>query len=378
MTTKIATSDAQFLDAWDLIKNWRISSLTGLSHRVGNSAAAINSIVREMNNALSRNPRANFARCQPLGIADTTGADPLFVATYYDGIENARTWRCHIIAVPRTYVGAESSWAYRTYNDRESTPATTAYCDEVDAYEDVFETEFTCDRGDRAAGEIVECLTTLYGFTALAVTFEDEPLTELDTSIHQYADPLGIVKGGKVIEDNASDIYGAFEALRLYHLPSVVQWSAAGMIAEPDAPGDDTCITVISASLVNVLDQTVTARTADTPGWCCDRYKAGTQVGSPPNSNVTCTARVYAEAIGGDGTVRFVGPEHTASNYTEITVPAGGGLNWYGAAENVWYLNADAEYDDATVNCNKTDVLASCAGGGTLYIRALAGWQVFP
>ena len=125
---------------------------------------------------------------------------------------------------------------------------------------------------------------------------------------------------------------------------------------------------VTSSTYVNVLDNSVTSRTATSPGFVAHLYKAARGIQS------TIKVRVWAYARGtGTQSIVFYGPTHVASNYAEFSVGAVAG--WSGGAGYELYLNSEATNVDATTARNKIDVHGKSTG--TLYIWALIAQYVY-
>ena len=158
----------------------------------------------------------------------------------------------------------------------------------------------------------------------------------------------------------------------------VFSWAAVGRTATP-AASDHTGLVITSGSYVNVFDQTITARTATSPGSVSLAYKCGVGRDDMEYGNkvkVQCSV-LATKTAGDDGYVKFIGPDHIASNEVELTIAGGSGPSWsgYGSSSFI-YLNSDSNYDDTDTSRNKIDVHAK-VDGGTLYIYGIRCYIVY-
>lgn len=346
--------------------------------RMGNSVMAPFVCGSAINLMLAAEPRPVFCHSTLIEAADATGVDPLYVWTQPDDIYNARQQIVHIVAAPRTSGAAGSySYAMRYGHTEYSRYATAIRTDtakaSVDQFEDVFEASWISERGARQRGNWNDGISTFNGYTILSVVVHDMPHCALNTDLHYYVNTPALHQGDSVLADIAEDVRAKQHELRQYSLPIVLSWSAQGITALPGAPGDKTGIVTASGTYVNAFDQSVTSRTATSPGVCVARQYAA--VGCASYIPVVC--RVYAEAATADCTVKFIGPDGVTTQTTEITIPADAGPHWYGTDDNIIQLNGAIAATDATANRNKIDVHVKAGTGGTLYLRAAVAWERF-
>lgn len=347
----------------------------GTQRRQGNSALGPRILAHGTNALLSTHPRPIFQKSQPLASADSTGLDPCYLWTYPDETPNGREYLIHITAIPRL-TGLTYGYAMRYESGGLYSTATTfATVALQNLWEDVFEFTYVVQRGNRSLADVLSGLSTQNGFVILAVTVQDWPLSEFDDSLHVCVNANAAKRGGKVLADACEDVRAALHDVRSHTLPTVFRWTAQGVTATPAVPGDYSCVTVTSTTFVNILDQAVYARTADSPGVSVDRQHAGVGV----QSSIYCSGTVLARAVGANATVRFYGPDHTANNYVDVTITAGGtGVGQWGGASSIFYLNPSAAFDDATTAKNKVDVHAMVAAGGCLYLSAAEAHERWP
>jgi hypothetical protein len=199
------------------------------------------------------------------------------------------------------------------------------------------------------------------------------------------------VLGGHVLEALRSVLH----SVRSKNLPIIISWCATGdgtdfaTTAAADE-ANERGIYIESTDYVNVLAPGLSAanswatRTAGTPGFLAHVYACGR--GEPTTADgakLRIECYVLAKATTEDGTVRFAGPDTWASNNTEITVTAAGGLDWYGSDANGIYLDTSVANDNATTARAKIDVCAKAGAGegedpdGTLSIYGIFVHAVF-
>jgi hypothetical protein len=332
-----------------------------------------------LNSVLGAYPRTVFTRSFPVDVAADTGAEPLFFWVYPDEIYNARRQLVRIIAVPRTFLSDDYSSYAMKYNSggydwtSYASASKSGLVSSVSMCGDVFEASYHFDRGDRAAADLLDGLSTFNGYTILSVSVEDAALTTLDTDDHLYCNSEDAKNGEYVTENLPDDLRSNMHEVRQFSLPLVFAWSAQGLGATPSAPGDKTGSTTTSTTYVNMLDQTVTSRTATSPGMCVDREHAATGLAV----NIPCTPRTFAYATGADGYVKLIGPDHDGANEAEITVTAGTALQWWGTDSDSFNLNADAGAALGDTERNKIDVHTKVDVGGTLYVYNACAWQTY-
>lgn len=358
-------------------RNWT-PDLDGTERRLWNSAAAINGLVGVGNHLLGRSPRTSFCQYWPVGKCDTSGLNPLHRWRYNDNLDNGRTVVYRIIALTRA-TGAGDAKAYRTGDSATATPAANGTDLNAAFPSHVFYHEIRYSRGNPNNAEIAEGLSTQNGYTVLDVVAQDEELGFLDPNYHLFMGGRA-TSGDPVVANLLENIRTNFHEHRRTCLPIVGSWAAVGTTTKPGAaPGDHTGLRIDSTSFVNVFDQTVTARTAYSEGISAHRQWAG--VGAEDEDygkRVKIVCAVYAEKDSADaGVVRFIGPDHVASNSVDITVTGDAAAGWFGGSTNYVYLNPAAANTLETTARNKIDIHAKCTSAGQLYIWGIRLWEMY-
>lgn len=149
---------------------------------------------------------------------------------------------------------------------------------------------------------------------------------------------------GKLIDVVQNDTDAIFKVARRQHFC----WSRRGSTSA-DA------IVRTSATLANLLDQTILTRSTTSPGWHCPAKKAGR---FSSGGKVECDAEVYCVQTGtGPGTVRF----QSSVNSVDISIPA---------PTAAWYKSTQTLQLDTSAETDKVDVLI--AGDGLTDLRVWA------
>jgi len=367
------------IDPVGACKNWT-QKASGAQARMGNRAVAMQQLAHAVNRALSRFPRIHASKAQPIAQADTAGSDPLYVWRIDDIVDNARSYTVTVLALPRA-TGSGSCYAGK-YGGSEATPTADALYLSP-ALVDVFEAEYQVTRGAVTDAEANDGISTYNGYTVLDVVVQDDEISSLDTALHQYCNPALAHCGEKVLADIAEQIRAAFHEQRTTNLP-IWGWCGqayGGSWATP-AVSNHRAIVINSSTYVNVLDQSVTSRTATSPG--CNHVVQYCGLGASDETigkQLKCYCRVFAAVDGGvsNGEVKFIGPTHVASNDITIAVTPGVAAAWYGNSSSYLYLNGSSTPTDTGTTRNKIDIHAKVATAptNTLYIYAIKRWLGF-
>lgn len=362
-------------------QNWT-ADYDGTETPMGNRAVAPTSIAHAINHMLARHPRPLFSYFSPIGQADNGGMDPLLRWMHLDNFDNGRSYTVHIIAVmPESVVTAwyAQQWSGADFYDAGNITAKSAVVtNSVDRYRDVVYLSFKVQRGAVTDATCEDGLSTFDGCTVLAVTVIEDVITELDTTIHTYCNPLLARQGKAIVADAVADVRAKLHERRSTGLPIVVNWSAQGDDGTPSVPGDQTGLHITSTSYVNLFDQSEVARTATSPGWCCSALWCGRGLRTATGNNkVKVVLRVLGEADSNNGMIYFEGSDNIASNSTEITITGAGGLGWYGSDSNFVYLDSSIAVDSLTTAMNKIDALGKVITSGNVYVYAIRGWVIY-
>ncbi len=358
-----------------------IQDIDEAQRRQGNSGAILAKLGDYANHILRYSPRVIFSKMIPWGASDHTGIDPLLVWKYFDGNENGRSLDVRVLFFPR-YAGAgDAEIAQDTASDIPSAGPITSFqrnqtFSSIDLYRSIESGFYKVSRGDANDAEIVDGLSSFNGLTVAGVIVQESKLSYLDSVNETYVPTGDLVKGEKVLSAGVTSLVDGIHACRKNQLPIVWSWCSLGNTATPST-SDETGIHVTSATYVNAFDQTITTRTATSPGGCTNGWYCGIgNVNTGSGNQVKVMCRVLANATVGNGTVKFEGPDHAASNLTEITVTGGGGLDWYGDDTNFIYLNSESGWSDSTTARNKIDALLKVASDD-LYVYGIRCWMVY-
>lgn len=372
MSIKIATPHQFFeSDVGFMARNF-VQHEDGTESRMGNKGGALWHMAHQMNHLLGRHPRPVFSKAWPQGSMYAFSKDPIARWRYYDSTENGFNSTMHVVGMPRQneetdcYAGQWSGSDIYVAGQVGNTHNKAAGA--VTFFTDAFYTQVDIYRGVSNKVQIEDGMTTLGGMGVLSINVQERELPFLDTSDHRYAS-TDLAGFGKLITTEAPEsLRATMHAIRTTMLPVVGSWASIGDDARP-ASSSAFGIVVSGAGFVNLLDQTHSSRSATSPGHNTNMQYAGWGL----DDDIPVVCQVLAEATTNDGTVRFEGPDHIASNTTDITVTGGGGLAWYGDSTNTIQLNARADPSDlTTTEQNKIDPLAEVNSGGTLYIH---GWR---
>jgi hypothetical protein len=371
----------KLLDVEKLCRNWKQNS-DGTQVEMGTRAAALEMLAKALNRLLGRMPRTVFQMAQPITsptayLADQVGSDPLYVWKYRDGVVNARQQEVRIITTERAS-GSGNSYARRENNSAGERTDIIDYTRALNLCENLFTAYYPVRVGGPCMAETTDGISTFNKYPLFDVVVQDAEIYDLDTDVHRYVDP-GLAKTGEpVLARLLEEIRRLFHELRTENLPIFGMGCSqcqAGTWATPSST--DETATVIDGAVVgtdtyvNISDQTVTSRTATSPGIFCYAYRAGIGTYDEfPGTTTKLMCRVFGQAPSHNMTVKFIGPDHVTANWTEITVTAGGGAAWHGTASNFIYLNTAAADNDTTTERNKVDIHAKMAGASNGYIYA--------
>lgn len=367
------------LDAF--CQNWA-ADYDGTEVAMGNHAAAAIAEAHAANHMFARHARPIFNYFCPIAGANPTGLAPLLRWLYLDNKDNERSYTVNIIAVmPESVVNEwyAQQWSGATnYAAGNITAKSAQITNSVRRYQDLVALSFRVSRGAVTDAVVEDGLSTFDGCTILAVTVYEDVLAEIDTSIHTYCNPFLAKPGKQIVEGVVSDLRTKVHELRTTGLPIVFSWAAQGDTGTPAVPGAATGLHVTSTSYVNLFDQSEAARTAVTPGQCCQALYCGRgKRAIAGNGQTKVVFRVLANATTNNGVVKFEGSDNIASNLTEITVTGGGGLAWYGSDSNFIYLDTTVAVDNLTTAMNKIDALGKIVTSGDMFVYALRGWIIY-
>ena len=173
----------------------------------------------------------------------------------------------------------------------------------------------------------------------------EPPIQVLDTASDVCVDYLSRFAGEQPIYDaDVAELLGTYR--KLYE--QAHKHLIAHVVDDGSAP-----LTRTTASLANLLDQSVTTYGADTPGWPLDvRYCV-----SASQTEVPVTVAIYASCPGGTGEVDV----STSADNTSVAVTA---EQWYEVT-----LNADAQ-----AATEKLDIMFLGDGANPCKVWAVSAW----
>jgi hypothetical protein len=314
-----------------------------------------------------------------------TGADPLYQWKLDDDWDNGRIRTYRILAMPRTSAPGGAGGDAEAYVEGSSSDTTGDMHTGTEVWtspvypQDLRYIEIRYSRGAKGGAETTDGITVANGYTICDIAVCDEWSWNIDDSNEVGAPANGPWAGDEVLANRPKAIAEAFHKFRTLNMPLAFSWSANNCTnnnnpSNPSASG----IPIKTATMQNICDSTVTARSATSPGIFCPGYKAGRgDSGLTVGASVKVQCRVLAKNVdsGSTATVRFQGPNHAANNYTDISIPVGANPAWAGTTSNYIKLNTNAEDDDATLAMNKIDILAQAVDASNyLYIYAVCGW----
>ncbi len=373
--SKIILSGTQKLDMQGQCRNWK-QDLSGTQRRMGNNSRALQELASAVNDLLARHPRPMFTQAWSNSSTTYIDMDPSLIWKYKDTVKNGRNHRYIITGFP--YITTETGTSsYVTRYPEDDVNSTVHYTNMafVNYWGDVWHDEFIANRGNETNTEVSFGVKTVGSYKILGLCVYDEPLDSLETSIHTYCEPLLSRKGGRILADALEDIRAKFHKVRSENLPIVLCWSAFGLTGGSD-PGDQFGFVITEDSFVNILDHTITSRSAVSPGARVDaKYWGRGPEWSDSGKLCKVMCRVYGYTNGNTGRVRFYGSDVIADNYTEITITSTPG--WFGDSTNFIYLDTQETTQDNdyfTTADNKIDVMALVNNGNYLSIQALSAW----
>jgi len=365
-----------FLDLASVCKNWT-QTPAGTDRRMANHASAIRNLATTLNRLLARYPRTMaWMATQPAYAYNGATANPLYYYRYRDNWVNGRTLVARLLVLPRES-GTGDAYAenYGGSASNEETSVMNWTVTSANLFRDLRQAQFTIERGAASGGALQRGLSTYNNYTVIDFVLQDQALSDLDTASHDYVDPNLAKAGAEVLADLLEDVRAKFHTLRTENLSQAFCWMAQWPAGSPATPSssDQTGLVTTSSTYVNILDQTVTARSATSPGFCCPAYAAGRgNVAISANQILNVMATAQGQAPSGTGMVKFEGP----LNSVEVTITAAAGVAWYDAASAI-QLDTTVDDDDATTARNKIDIFFKVAAG-SLYLYGLNGWYQLP
>lgn len=362
--------------------NWTLdaeSTQVAMSNR-GN---AIRAQSNALNFLLARCPRPLFQVSIPAASVTETDHDPYFIWRYWDDFNNGRTYTVHMVGYGPAAKPSDHSTALQyagaTHYTNEFVTFGYEYTNGPNLFQDAKQLSYQIIRGAAGDGWAMDGINTLNGLGLLCITVYEDPLDLLVDGTHTLAYPDSGRYGQEQIASIGQNHRVALHTRRSTGLPMAFWWGALGNTGTPAAPGDVTCLRCDQTSYYNAFDngESVAVRSVDSPGF---RFNAQ-YLGRGPDSEIAgqrvkviCTVLGYAD--GGNGTVKFVGPNSFSNNEIEISLADGGGLAWYGSDASFVYLDTTVAADNATLAMNKIDPFLKVSAGD-MYVYGMCGRVVY-
>lgn len=379
-------------------RNWRTTA-GGTERRMSNQASALMAIGTAINYALAQRPRILASAGQqiywdgtggtpPSNIthhAQTSASSPNYVSHFRDGVDNAdkRTGRMLLLPTTNDSGNGRAELSVAMDGGMNITMDVPRVVDEPDLLWDMYSSVAHYYRSKETSSphaapniEKFDSLDTYNGCTVLDWQYQENAISELDTFLHNYVDTAGLVSGEAILSTEFNNMVTLFHELRKENVPLAFQWhgeQSSGAYATPAASNKQAFVTT-STSYVNIFDQTVTSRSATSPGITIPADYMG--VGLATTANITL--RAYGHGTSGStpaGYIKFIGPNGSA----EIEVGGVGAV--CGSDSDTLALNADihpaasgADALGTSTDQNKIDIHFKSNGAGTVCLHQLVGW----
>jgi hypothetical protein len=335
-----------------------------------------------LNHLEGRTPRMLFAQAWDEASITSCNSSPTMTARWIDNVVNARDREYRVLALPYDlpgesagdgnarviYTNAVGS-TNAVFTEEEGTPA---FCEDV-----VYRT-FSTARGGASNAVVTEMISTSNGLPLVDFCCQEKQVNTLDSALdHDFVYAYGASPGAAIVTGLLEDLRAKFHRLRMgqnrlaFCFLGLASGNAYGTISTGVG---GFCTT--SPTYANMLDATVTTRTADSPGVMVPGYASG--LGLSNSSGVQIYMLAAIGATSGDGILKVIGPDHVAGNDAEIVVDTTA-PTWY-ASGPVQLNTESAEATDATTARNKLDFhfLAAEIGENpaALYVYALLGFTL--
>jgi len=369
------------VDISHIADNW-VVDIDGTARRMSSRVRPIQALAEATTHLVGQSPRITFGMARPTdGLADSMNtAEPLHVWQYNDNDRQGRDRVVRILAVPMAanvsntntvaavYLGTQNQQSY-SYNLNVGT----------NYHWDLYYTEIDVPRGDEANAVINTGISTYGAMRIMDLVVQDKEIYDLQSDVHESvtmdtARPMDVITP-QLVDDTRKALHNQ----RTKGQPVESCWSAdtvSGTWNPAASPGDRRGITVDPAAVgadtyVNLLDQSFTARAANSPGFSSHVYRAGYGNDATANGqSVKCVWRFHAGLDDTDisnARIKVQGPADSA----EVNVVAGiGAPDWYTAT--TVHANAAIADDDESISRNKFDLFAQ-AHNGAVHIL---GWTM--
>jgi hypothetical protein len=333
-----------------------------------------------LNHLEGRTGRMLFAQAYDAVSVVACNSNPLLSVRWIDNVVNARSRAYRVLALPRDsdiYTANHSAVIYT--NAASSTNAVFPEKTPTPTFpSDLVYREFKTARGGANNAIFTEAVSAANGLPLVDICCQEEQVNTLDTALdHDFVFAYGATPGAKIVTGILEDLRSKFHTLRMNQNRLAFCFLGLGASnAYGDVETSALGFSTDSDTYVNMLDQTVTTRTATSPGVMVPGYASGVGLSNSCGIQVYILAR-KGRTSGDAGWVKVIGPDHVAANHVEIEVPSSD-VAWYSGGPV--YLNTEsAEATDVTTARNKFDFHFLVNAGEMawgIYVYAVLGFTL--
>lgn len=344
------------MDVTGQCRIWTIDSV-GDNQRMANRSKVWSVIASAINHLEGRTPRLIWGQAFDNATVQHCNSTPTFETRWIDNVVNERFRTIRVLSLPRGSDAYDSNAAAElTTNAAGATNIQTSAANPTPTWpSDINLDSITVARGNALGIVYTETISSTNGMPVVDVVAQADIVTMLDDAeFHDYA-TQAIAPGLQILAPPTEDCRLKFHRLRQGHNRLIACFlGVCADNAREHLTGSNAGVKGFwtnSGAYVNLLDQSITTRTATSPGVAAPGYKGG--IGQSNGLGVQFYV-LAAKGIGNaSGFVRIVGPDHRADNDTTVEITSSDAA-WYTNATPV-YLNTEADVDDATTARNKLD-----------------------
>ncbi len=360
------------LDFSAKVKTWQ-QNRAATQVASGNSKLPIESLRQSVNHLAAYHPAMLFTHSPAIDYSYFGSADPLLQWQSYDYQANNRDFTINMIFWSS---GNDDAYFYR----EDDTNYRSGSCNENWHWTPQF---IQCQRNSPTLDFTTEGLSQVAdgNIRLVDICVQENRRVSLDTDEDTCVSPSGHRDMSSIRATELEAIRSTFHDVRTRNMPMAICWSAQTDVECSETQASDYVGVAISETApVNIWDLASTTRTATTPGSHATAYRSA--VGNETNSTlakVLCKARARVIDNSGDpeGYVRFIGPDHVADNFCDISV-TDTSFGWVGGgADDFIYLNSAVDYDYAGTEKNKIDIHGYVTSTDVLQVVGVVGWRVY-
>lgn len=335
-----------------------------------------------LNHLEGRTPRLLFAQAWDAATVTACDSSPLMTARWIDNKVNSRDRTVRVLALPRDSDVYSTNVAADIYTNAAS--ASNAVFPEA-ANVPTFPTDaiyrtFKVAKGGSSNAVVTEKISATNGLPIIDICCQEDQVNTLDTALdHDLVFAYSATPGAPIVTGLLEDLRAKFHRLRMGQnrlMCCFLGLASGGTYSMLSATGAGGFYIVNQGSNVNLLDQTVTTKSATTPGMSMPGYRSG--VGLAVSTGVIFYFLAMRGPVGGTSTITIIGPDHIAPNQASVDVTATS-ATWYQCGPV--QLNTEATETDATNGRNKIDIHGSAlnnpeTGDGKLSVFSILGFTV--